>query len=464
MQNFCDFESWGFIVIISILLVSLLVANILKRRVGLLRKSLIPTSVLGGVILLIITLVYEQIVGRPFFSEPFFGTNAYASLELITYHMLALGFIAVTFKSTQSNSSAKRNTEIFNTGVTTVSTYLLQGVLGLAISLVVALVVPGFFKAAGVLLPFGYGQGTGQALNYGNIYEMDWGFVGGKSFGLAVAALGFISAAIGGVIHLNILKKKIVLPSDDGSEVKVLLSEEIQSSNEIPMNGSIDKLTFQFVLIFFVYMLSYLLMRWLGTIMPNLQHLMYGFNFLFGVLVTTLFKFCNNFLLRKKVITRQYVSSFLMTRISGFCFDMMIVAGIAAIRFDVLKNYWLILIIMGVSGAVLTYFYNRFVARTLFPDYCEEQFLAMYGMLTGTASTGVILLRELDPEFATPASENLVYQNLPAIVFGFPIMLLAAFAPKEPELTLLILVGFCIIMNLILFRSFIFKKKAGNKK
>ena len=78
-------------------------------------------------------------------------------------------------------------------------------------------------------------------------------------------------------------------------------------------------------------------------------------------------------------------------------------------------------------------------------------------MLTGTASTGTILLREIDGDFETPAADNMVYQNLPAIVFGFPMMLLAMLAPKKPVLTLLILVAFFAAMNVILFRSFIFK-------
>ena len=83
----------------------------------------------------------------------------------------------------------------------------------------------------------------------------------------------------------------------------------------------------------------------------------------------------------------------------------------------------------------------------------------MYGMLTGTASTGIILLREVDDEFKTPAADNLVYQNFPAIVFGFPIMLLATLAPQKPYLTLILLIAFFLVMNVLLFRSFIFKKK-----
>ena len=84
---------------------------------------------------------------------------------------------------------------------------------------------------------------------------------------------------------------------------------------------------------------------------------------------------------------------------------------------------------------ISTYLYNKFIAKKLFPEYEDAQFLAMYGMLTGTASTGIILLRELDGNFQTPAADNLVYQSLPAIVFGFPMMLIANLAPTAPELS-----------------------------
>jgi ESS family glutamate:Na+ symporter len=137
----------------------------------------------------------------------------------------------------------------------------------------------------------------------------------------------------------------------------------------------------------------------------------------------------------------------------------MIVAGIAAIRLDYIKQYWLVLIILGVVGMLSTYWYNSFVAKTLFARYREQQFMAMYGMLTGTASTGMILLREIDPDFKTPVADNLVYQNLPAIVFGFPMMLLATLAPVKPKTTLAILVLFFIVMNVILFRSKLLRRR-----
>ncbi len=456
MGNFWDYNAWGIVLLFAALLGSLLVGNIIKKSIPILQDSLIPTSVLGGAVLLVVDSLYRIFTGEVFFDTAIFGGNGTSNLELITYHTLAFGFIASAFKKTSGKMTKKRTIEIFNTGVTTVSTYLLQAIIGFGITMIAALVIDGFFEAAGVLLPFGFGQGTGQAMNYGNIYETQFGFQGGKSFGLTIAALGFLSASFGGVIHLNYMKRRGRLKL---SKLKDSLNTEVvESENEIPMQESIDKMTIQIALIFVAYVLAYLLMVFFGEMLPGMKATIYGFNFLLGVLAATVLKTLMNTLQKMNIIKKEYINNFLMTRASNFFFDIMVVAGIAAIRLEILGKYWGIMLILGVAGLVSTYVYNRFVAKTLFAEYVEEQFLAMYGMLTGTASTGIILLREVDGDFKTPAADNLVYQNFPAIVFGFPMMLLATLAPVEPMKTLLILIAFFAVMNVILFRSFIFKK------
>ncbi|MBR2967673.1 MAG: hypothetical protein IKC35_02705 [Clostridia bacterium] len=458
MDNFWDSNVWNWIMTFAVLFASLLVGNIIKK-LPFIKNSLIPTSVFGGAILLIVAAIYKAITGNVMFDTQLFGGNGTNNLEIITYHTLALGFIASSFKTTNNKLTKKRAGEIFNTGLTTVSTYLIQAVFGLGITMIVALIITDFFSAAGILLPFGYGQGTGQALNYGSIFETDYGFAGGRSFGLTIAALGFLSASIGGVIHLNVMKArgKIVLSSrNDGS----LHTEEIESEGEIPMQESVDKMTIQLALIVVAYAITYALMYLLGELLPGVKSVVYGFNFLFGVITATLIKLLLNFLRKKGIMKKKHTNNFLMTRVSNFFFDLMVVAGVAAIRLDALENYWGIIIILGVVGAIITYIYNRIVAKTLFKDYYEEQFLMMYGMLTGTASTGTILLREIDGEFKTPAADNMVYQNLPAIVFGFPLMFLATLAPTKPVLTLIILFAFFLVLNVILFRNQIFRRKA----
>jgi len=161
MENFWDYSVWGFINLLAVLLGSLLLANVLKRHIPWLQASLIPTSVLGGGLLLVAVGIWRTITGEDLFETPFFGGNGTATLELITYHMLALGFIASAFKTSEGKLTKERTVEIFNTGVTTVSTYLLQAVVGFAITLISSCVMKDFFPAAGVLLPYGVGQRTG---------------------------------------------------------------------------------------------------------------------------------------------------------------------------------------------------------------------------------------------------------------------------------------------------------------
>ncbi len=471
MSNFWDFSVWGTFLILGMLLSVLLLANIIKKAVPFLRRSLLPTSVLGGVMILVFVTVYQAITGVNFFdlqvlneageADYVFGrSGGMATLETLTYHCLALGFIASGLKSSKSRISRHRVTEIFNTGVTTVSTYLVQAIVGMLVTLVAAwLFIPGFFEASGILLPFGFGQGTGQALNWGNIYETDWGFTGGRSFGLTVAALGFLFASIGGVIHLNVLRRRGKLGKFSRTD-SILHSEDIEDPGEVPMQESIDKMTLQIALIAVAYMMTYGIMLLLGSI-EGIRSIVYGFNFLFGVLAASVIKVVMKGLKKVHVIKEEYTNNFLLTRASNLFFDIMVIAGIAAIDLAVLEQYWGVVLALGVAGFLSTYFYNYFVARRLFREYAEEQFMMMYGMLTGTASTGIILLREADPDFKTPAADNMVLQNFPAIVFGFPMMLLANLAPKNFWLTLVILAVFCIAMNLLLFRSFIFKKRGG---
>ncbi len=234
MENFWDSNVWGFINVLAVLLLSLLLANVLRKSIKWLKDSLIPISVIGGALLVLFASVYKWITGDIMFDTSFFAGKGTAYLELLTYHCLALGFIASSLKTSGGKMTKQRTTEIFNTGVTTVSTYLLQAVVGFGITMIAALVIPGFFQAAGVLLPFGYGQGTGQAMNYGSIYELDFGFVGGKSFGLTIAAMGFISAALGGVFHLTLLKRRGKVKLNRSEEEKIT-PEDVQGKNEIPM-------------------------------------------------------------------------------------------------------------------------------------------------------------------------------------------------------------------------------------
>lgn len=74
-----------------------------------------------------------MVTGKTLFETEFFGGNGYQTMEIITYHSLTQGFISSNLKATEGKFTRKRTQEIFNTGVTTVSTYRIQAIVGFAV-------------------------------------------------------------------------------------------------------------------------------------------------------------------------------------------------------------------------------------------------------------------------------------------------------------------------------------------
>ena len=189
-----DTALWNFVIQFGIMAAVTLFANFLRLRVSVVRKSLMPTAVLAGFLLLVL---------RSFNILPL----DIALLEVITYHGIAFGFIAMSLRIT-AKPEGGGNLVGAKSGALIVSTYLVQAVTGLIITLLLAYtVMPDIFKASGILLPMGFGQGPGQANNIGGAYEA-LGFAGGRSFGLSIAAAGYLVACVVGVIALNILARR----------------------------------------------------------------------------------------------------------------------------------------------------------------------------------------------------------------------------------------------------------------
>lgn len=458
MYNTWDYDFWSAIVQIGILLVAIMVGNVLRKTIPFVRKSLLPSAVIGG--LIIFAFKFIPAVNK------FIDTKF---MEGLAYHCLALGFISIALK-TDSNRSDGTGI-VIKTGAIVVSTYLVQGVVGLVVTILLSLVMSNVLPASGILLALGFGQGPGQALNFGSVYE-GYGFAGGKSFGLTIATVGFLVACIGGVIYLNILKrKKRLLDAESGEFTETV--EEAIAPNDIPLTESIDKFTVQVAFVLGTYLLTFLVMFGLTAVIDTgilgkfgentLKPLIWGFNFLFGTLFALLVKQIMFLLRRKNVVKKDYINNFLLNRVSGFVFDIMILAGISAIEISAVKELLLPLFIVCALGTAATFAYLNFVCKRIYPTYRYQAMVSLFGMLTGTASTGIILLREIDPKFSTPAANNLIMQSVPAMCFGFPMLLLAGYAPTSMTasiITAAACVGLFFVMTFVVF----FKPKRRKSK
>ena len=220
---------WSPIVQIGIIAGLILLANVLRRKIYFIQTTLMPTAVLAGFILLI--LMSSNILQM-----------STAFLESITYHALALGFIAMALRVPEEEAESEPMIGS-RSGALIVSTYLVQALVGLIISLGLAYtIMPDLFKASGILLPMAYGQGPGQAYTWGHTYEASWGFENGTSFGLAVSSMGFVCASIGGVVYLRYMRRKGRFHGEVGKDAvdENMTLDQYAGENEIPLSESMD--------------------------------------------------------------------------------------------------------------------------------------------------------------------------------------------------------------------------------
>ena len=452
---------WSFLVQLGLLLLFLVMGNILRRTIPLFRKCLIPSALLGGALLLIVDIICKQCG---------FMLVDNRQMQVITYHCLAIGFAAMSLKTEKSTHKTNR-AQVLEFGALQGGTYMLQAFVGLGITLVMFLLTRYGDKIVsyicGLILPLAYGQGPGNALswdiNFTNTPAAQ--FAGNGSFGLSLASIGFVVASVFGVLHINIYKKRGDLqvrkahPSDGAANLNDPAGEEI------PDNESVDKFTLQMGFVALAYALSFGFMCLLGILSDFTNSIAWGFNFLWASLAAMLIKFVVKRLRKRNIMHRDYINNYQMDRISGFSFDLMIVAGVAAIEINDIKNYILPIVVLSVVGSIVTYIYIRLVAKECFKGFTHEFFLMSFGTLTGTASNGMILMKEIDPGLRTPTSSLYILSNFPAMVMIAPLLFLLGFAGKSlanAAVACAVFFALWFVYTLYLFRRRIFKKRYKN--
>ena len=453
---------WSFLVQLGLLLIFLMIGNILRRTIPLFRKLLVPSALLGGTLLLVVNIICKQFG---------FALVDNRLMQIITYHCLAIGFAAMSLKTEKSTHKTNK-AQVFEFGALQGGAYMLQAFVGLAITIVVFLFTRYgdnvISYVCGLILPLAFGQGPGNALswdiNFTNMQATQ--FAGNGSFGLSLASIGFVVASVFGVLYINFHKKRGNLQVRKSHSNQNVLNTDDLENGEIPDNESIDKFTIQVGFVTLAYALSFGFMFLLGKISNFTNSIAWGFNFLWASLAAMLIKFIIKRLRKRNVMHREYINNYQMDRISGFAFDLMIVAGVSAIEINDIKNYILPIIILSVVGMIVTYVYIRKVAKECFKGFEHEFFLMSFGTMTGTASNGMILMKEIDPGLKTPTSSLYILSNFPAMVMIAPLLFLLNFAGGSLVNAIIACVIFFIlwlVYTFYLFRRKIFRKAYKNK-
>lgn len=452
---------WLFMTQLGLLLIFLMLGNILRRKIPLFRNCLIPSALLGGAVLLIVNIIGKQ-----------FGFVLIDNrlMQVITYHCLAIGFAAMSLKTEKSTHKTNK-AQVLEFGTLQGGTYMLQAFVGLGITLILFLLTRNeeniVSYICGLILPLAYGQGPGNALswdiNFTNIPATQ--FAGNGSFGLSLASIGFVAASVFGVLYINIYKKRGTLFVRKGSIYDEFVDQTNPSGEEIPDSESVDKFTLQVGFVALAYAISFGFMCFLGSLSAFTNSIAWGFNFLWASLAAMLIRFVVKHLRKSRLMNREYINNYQMDRISGLSFDLMIVAGVTAIEVNDIKNYILPIVILCLVGTAVTYVYIRLVSKECFKGFEHEFFLMSFGTMTGTASNGVILMKQIDPGLRTPTSSLYILSNFPAMIMIAPLLLLLGFAGQSLTNAVIAWIIFFILWlayTVYLFRRKIFKKRYIN--
>lgn len=392
-----------------------LVASIVRARSRLIQRLLIPASLLAGFI--------GFGLGPAVADSIPFDTDRMA---IYVYHLLALTFIVVGLRRPE----ARAGVAAFHIGFVKTVTVIVQGLLGLAILYAFHLLVDrSLSPAIGMLLPLGFGMGPGVALSVGSAWEQ-YGVQGAADAGLAIAASGFLFAYIVGVWAVNRGVRDglvRVLPVADAERQRANTSNDADADRRRGraavgrIAGYVGTLI---VCVAVVYGLTYALMFALTGLLGKVGMsaevpVLWSLNFVWANLVAMAFRSTAS-----SIGITGFFAHRWHDRTVAVLADILVATAVMAIGLTLAPAYLVPLLLTCVSGAAITYVVVHRSVRWVFKDHVFARFAGLYGEQTGTVSSGLALIRIVDPGFTTPVAQDQVLGSGAALILGFPLLLL----------------------------------------
>ncbi|WP_158905463.1 sodium:glutamate symporter [Rectinema subterraneum] len=412
--------SWKFVIDAGLISIALVFATFLRSKITFLQKYLVPNALTAGFLLLPIYNYLLPPIG--------YATNRLGDL---VYHLLNISFISMSLRSSPPKIKGSRS----NGGVLGMSAVILfgyasQAILGLLLTL---FFLPKIHPAFGLHLPLGFALGPGQAYAIGKGWE-SMGFEGGASVGLTFAAIGYLWACFGGMLLIHKGIRKGWMKSDQLTAMsdKAMLTGIIPREAEKPIGAqlttdseAIDSFSYHAALVVFVYFLSFLFLKGLTLVLGfagkagmELATNLWGINFIFSAIIA---------IIVRKIIDALKLGYVLddnsLTRISGMAVDYMVAGALAAISLVFVGKYWFPIVLMSTLCGFMVYYTLPWVCSRIFRDFRFERMLMLYGVSTGTLSTGLALLRVMDPEFKTKVSSDYMLSAGLTFVLALPFIL-----------------------------------------
>lgn len=410
---------WGLFVDLGLISAALLVATALRAKIRFFQRFLVPNSLTAGFLLLIV------------YNACHLSTNR---LESLVFHLLGMSFVAMTLRKSPPQQEKH---EVLSVSLVLLMQHIIQAAFGLAVTaLLIVTIRPDLFPGFGMFYPLGFALGPGQALAFGAKWEAI-GFHGAPSIGITFAAIGFLYACFGGVILIQVAKRKgwlEQLPNQAILADNGLLASTPVNARPVGMfltthSDAIDALSINLAVVLMCYWLTYLLLKAITALLalagkPGLQFAdsLWVITYVFAGLVAMIVKVA-----LQRARADAILDNGALTRISGFSVDYLVAGSLGVVSLMVVRDYWLPILLIISTGTVIVVFFHLWVSSRIFQRHVFLRTIIIYGAMTGTLPTGLALLRVLDPEFETPVASDHMYAAGLMFPMAIPFILMTDF-------------------------------------
>lgn len=374
------------LLLFSFLSTMLLVGVVLRAKIHFLQRFLFPSCLIGGVL----GLILINIGLIPF---------SYSRLETFAYHFFNISFISVGLTHDGDRGKESNKDETFIKGplwmaLTQGVMFCFQAIIGGLFIILVGELGLRLFPTFGFLAPLGFEEGPGQALSIGKLWE-GFGFEHAATIGLTFAAIGFFFAFFVGVPFVNWGIRRgysahgpKTLPQDLLTGI-IPKGHKKDPAGELTLHsGNADTLAFQAALVGVVYVLTYAFVELLGEIVPpDAAKTLWGFFFIFGLGVALILRWFMG-----KIGVGYLIDPGVQRRITGWSVDFLIVSTVAAIQLLVILEYVVPILVISLTSGVFTTLVVVYLGKRIW-SYHLERTAAIYGTVTGTVPSGLLLLR-----------------------------------------------------------------------
>ena len=409
--------------------VMLCIGMAIRAKVKFFQHMLMPVSVIGGILgFILMNLVLSK--------YPVGGVSVTDFSNIVDV------FFVMSFISIGLTGSKKKKNKKTEDGKKKKSSGPVRGAIGMALIwcilyalqplvgiLIVSITGKAFHMDSmyGILVPFAFCQGPGQASTYGRLFEYTYGFDKAEMVALTYAIFGFLSAFLIGVPFARYGLKKGLARNKSKINEAVERGYFVPEEQREPLGKStfhsanIETAAAHFAIMGVCYLLALVLAK-LVNFIPALGSTFSAMLFMWGMFAAYIVK-----AVMRKLNIEYLINNAFQSRITGFLSDYLVVCAFMAIQVGIIGNWIVPILLASVASGIVTFFICLFFGERLGSDHDFERVLGVFGTSTGTTPSGVSLLRMVDPKLQTSTGAELGMMNM-AMIFSTPTMLFITFA------------------------------------